>query len=86
MKKKFEYENTCLTNCPSGKYETYIDRKICSNEIPQNFYYDNSEKLYKKCYNTCKSCEGPGNEENNNCKECIDNHIFINENLINKKN
>ena len=84
--KKFEYENTCLTNCPSGKYETYTDRKICSNEIPQNFYYDNSEKLYKMCYNTCKSCEGPGKEENNNCKECIGNHIFINENLINKKN
>ena len=38
------------------------------------YYLEN--KKYRPCYSTCKNCYGPGNAEENNCKECDDDHIF----------
>ena len=42
-------------------------------ENPQNFYLDNSDPanlIYRPCYETCASCQGSGNENNNNCIKC----------------
>ena len=37
------------------------------------------------CFHTCKSCFDEGDELNNNCIECKDGYIFLNE-LVNKTN
>ena len=42
---------------------------------PINFYFDNSERLYKPCYETCLTCNQRGNEENHNCITCEINYI-----------
>ena len=39
------------------------------NTIHEGYYIDNS--LYKKCYNTCKSCSKGGTNNINNCNEYI---------------
>ncbi len=38
--------------------------------------------IFKECYSTCKKCGVLGNETNNNCDECIDNYIFINDSSV----
>ena len=52
----------------------------CYNNL-EGYYLDNNT-IYKKCYSTCKSCNEKGDETNNNCIECIDNYIFINDSEI----
>ena len=49
----------------------------CYNEKtkPKNFYFNNSEKKYKICYETCLTCNEEGDEYNNNCIECDLYHI-----------
>ena len=49
--------------------------------MPENYYLDNNDNIYKKCFNTCKKCNKFGNELNNNCQECIDDYKFINDSL-----
>ena len=52
-----------IINCylnPSGYFLTTID----------------GEKYYKKCYETCSSCEELGDETNNKCTACILNYDF----------
>ena len=42
-------------------------------ENPENFYLtvdESSESIYRPCYETCASCNGAGDENNNNCKKC----------------
>jgi len=42
---------------------------------PEGYYLDNN--LYKKCYETCKTCNKKGNSENHNCLTCDINFPFI---------
>ena len=42
---------------------------------PINFYFDNSEKKFKPCFETCGTCNEGGNEDNNNCLTCEINFI-----------
>ena len=41
---------------------------------PEGYYLDNN--LYKKCYNSCKTCNISKNNQFHNCIECYDNYIF----------
>ena len=41
---------------------------LCLKEKPEGYYLDSTK--YKKCYESCKNCNGYGNEEINNCSEC----------------
>ena len=43
------------------------------------YFFDSNEKVYKQCYYTCKKFKNSGNETYNNCEECENNFIFINE-------
>ena len=45
------------------------------NSNPNNFYYDSDEQKFKLCYETCLTCDGPGDDINNNCLTCDSNHI-----------
>ena len=44
---------------------------------PINFYYNTSSNKYKICYETCLTCDGDGDEFNNNCLTCDYNHIKL---------
>ena len=59
---------------------------ICSNSIPENYYLDNGDNIYKECYSSCKKCTQSGNFERNNCVECQDNYRLINEPFSIEKN
>ena len=48
----------------------------CYNDTPEGYYLDNTNKLYKKCYNTCKTCNTEGNKLTHNCLECDNNLLF----------
>ena len=83
---QFEYNNICYNDCPGDTKRILINRNICIETIPEDYYLDETDNIYKKCYDKCKTCSKGGNEINNNCDECIDNYIFINEPLIPEKN
>ena len=80
--------NFCLNECKIGNYPLSCFLNECDeypincyNQTPESYYFDSNNKLYKKCYENCKSCYGEGNEAYNNCKECINNYYFLNESL-----
>ena len=76
---KFEYNNSCYQDCPAETQRIFQNKYICSPNIPENFYLDNSDNIYKECYSLCKRCNQSGNDENNNCLECKDNYRLIND-------
>ena len=42
----------------------------CYNEKPIGYYFDINDKIYKKCYDTCETCEIKGDNEFHNCLKC----------------
>jgi len=42
-------------------------------------YFLDYDNAYKPCFNTCKTCSKDGNETNNNCIECEDNYVLLND-------
>ena len=76
---KFEYNNICYIDCPDGTYRLFNDKKICSDSLPDNYYFDNNDNIYKPCFKNCKKCYGEGNDTYNNCSECISGFILLNE-------
>jgi len=42
---------------------------------PKNFYFDNENKIYRVCYETCLTCDKGGDEYINNCLTCDMSHI-----------
>ena len=50
---------------------------------PEGYYLDQKNKIYKPCFNTCKTCSEFGDSKNNNCLECNENYTkkddFIND-------
>ena len=63
-----------------------MDRNRCIETVPENYYRDTNDSIYKKCYSTCKNCSQKGDEENNNCNECIPNYQFLNDPSFPEKN
>ena len=51
-----------------------------------NYYLDNNDNIYKECFNLCKRCSQSGNETINNCYECINNYIFLNDSYVPPQN
>ena len=56
----------------------------CENENYLGYYLDKNAKILKKCYESCKKCKAPfeNNDEkqNHNCVECVDNYYKLGEN------
>lgn len=47
---KFEYKNICSDSCIQG-YPLINDGKyICLDDIPENYFYDSDNDIYKECY------------------------------------
>ena len=70
---KYELDNKCYKTCPSGTYPIE-NEYLCLKEKPEGYYLDSS--IYKKCYESCKNCNGYGNDEVNNCNECKSTHPY----------
>ena len=50
-------------NSNNGEYHK------CYKE-PKGYYFDEENMLYKKCYESCETCEKKGNKINHNCLKC----------------
>ena len=78
--------NNLCTSCNNEKDyyqkedDTLNNIMECLSGEQEGYYFEETNKIYKKCYKTCKSCEGPGDDNNNNCKECISNYLKLNNN------
>jgi surface protein len=83
---KFEYKSECHIDCPESTFRLLKNRRICVDEVPENYYLDYNDNVYKECYKLCKKCNISGDDINNNCDECIYNYIFLKESFVNKKN
>ena len=65
--------------CPINTYIILVNgKKICSETISDNYFFDDNEEIYKECYKSCKKCQQPGNVTNNNCNQCNDDYVFLN--------
>ena len=73
---KYEYNNTCYSKCPKGTYKLEDDNYYCYDEAQDGYYLDLENQTYKKCYNTCDTCDKGGNESNHNCLKCIEELKF----------
>ena len=54
----------------------------CYNEIPQGYYLDKNDLIYRKCYHSCETCYIKGNNEFHYCLKCKEQfnlEIHINE-------
>ena len=80
----YEYSGICYGRCPENTI--LKEGNICSDFIPENYYLDKINNIYKECYQTCKKCHQPGNTTNNNCDECKRDFIFLNESFVDKNN
>ena len=82
---EFEFKNICGNECLQG-YPFIIDgKKTCLDKVPENYYLDLNDSVYKECFHKCKKCHESGNEVNNNCDLCQDGLIFINDSSLEKR-
>ena len=78
--------NLCIKcNNYLGYYPVNFKKKIFPNNFIEcfnnktklsNFYFNEKEKQYEPCYETCSTCNYGGNEEINNCTSCDIDSIF----------
>ena len=85
----YELNNICYHQCPDDTHAIFKEEddnnvSLCLIKNPEGYYLD-EDGFYKKCYDKCKSCFGPGNEIDNNCSKCIDNYLFINDSIYKNK-
>ena len=71
----FKFEKSIQNNtiCSTGELTGYYIAHLTDNEKVINSYKTFKETIdtvYKKCYKTCNTCYGEGNEINNNCMTC----------------
>ena len=78
---KLEYNNICYEKCPNNTHVSFDNNFLC--QLNKEGYYLEDD-IYKKCYSSCKTCNGEGDDINHNCNKCISNYIFLNE--IGKEN
>ena len=87
----YEYMNGCYTKCPDGtlldgfncfsnECEGKPDSATCKSGTPKGYYYDSTDKIYKKCYEKCNYCSGEGTATDNKCTECISGYRLLEDN------
>ena len=64
--------------CMEGYYELKDDKNWCTNIQPKEYYFDEKEKVYKKCTFPCLECFASMdfNSSNMNCKTCQNNYYL----------
>jgi hypothetical protein len=46
-------------------------------DIPKGYYFDDTLKQIKKCYDSCDTCNGDGTNDVQMCTACKDGYIFV---------
>ena len=61
-------------NCEScdidSRFYFIENTKNCTGILPLHYFFDNSTKIFRKCFYKCDSCNIGGNELNMNCASC----------------
>ncbi len=77
------YNGLCVScNINDGYYPKLDDLNNnnsfykCYQEEPIGYFLDIINNIFKPCYTKCKTCSGEGNDENNNCLQCIDDSLY----------
>ena len=63
----YQHEYICQKVSKCMEFKTNIS--YCEEKIPEGYYLDKNDGIYKPCYRRCKTCYGPGNSLDNNCIE-----------------
>ena len=76
--------------CSKCKSEHYPceDNKNCwkiEEMIGSNYYFDEDEKMFKRCYKSCATCKAKSLDYINNCIKCADSYHFIYNNIARRK-
>ena len=71
-------EDTQCIQCDNdnGYYAVEDKEGLCQNTLPLKYYFDTSAKMYKKCFNGCKSCNEIGDLNNMKCTSCDKDNFF----------
>ena len=67
-----EDETVCISYGTQDNWENYFNRSIYLD----NTGNDTSKWRWKFCHKNCKKCHGPGDDDDNQCEECIDDYYF----------
>ena len=78
---ELQNKKLCTTECNQGFYRmendpSSIDNYFYCYKEPKGYYLDETEFIYKKCYETCETCEFKGDSKFHNCLECNNNYQF----------
>lgn len=74
--------NETYHNCDKCKSEEYSfieepkNNCILKKDKPSNYYYDEQEGTYKKCFDLCSECKEGGDKKDHHCTQCINNYSF----------
>ena len=89
----YEYNDMCYNKCPKRTLvnnglcedvnceENNYNSTNCLNKIPKGYYYDPKDESFKKCFYSCKTCNGRGRKYYHNCSECKQNLTFVNDSM-----
>ena len=50
------------------------DQMQCYNNLPEKYFLDEDNKMYRRCYPTCKYCDSLGTHPEHLCTECPDGY------------
>lgn len=64
--------------CKSGLY--FVEGTTNCLNSPEGYYLDDTAKIYKECYSTCKTCFGEGTSIDHNCSGCKEGYNKVNNN------
>ena len=70
----FKSEEVMNNICHTGQFDYYY---LSTHETITGFK-ETIDSVYRKCYQTCKTCLGEGDDNNNNCGTCKDDLINYN--------
>jgi hypothetical protein len=71
--------------CALNYYPLLDDTTMCFKFDSQvgGYYFDNLNKVFKRCFKSCQSCLSYGDESNTNCIKCTNNYYpLVGNNLI----
>ena len=73
--------NLCISCNISGGYYSKEENTDNNNgfiecytsllDLSDGYFFDDSDKMFKKCFKTCKKCSNKGNKINHECDECF---------------
>ena len=73
--------DTNCVECAQGYVKTEDSNTNClkNDSIPENYYKNETDGIYYKCYDNCKKCNRKYdlNTQNMHCLECKDNYFFV---------